>query len=43
MKNEDKDLWIDDAYTFASNEGSQTGWFVLMAIVFFVIVYMVTR
>ena len=43
MKDEDKSLWKDDAYTYASSEGSQIGWFVLMAIVFFVIVYIATR
>ena len=43
MKDEDKGLWKDDAYTYASSEGSQTGWFVLMAIVFLVIIYTMIR
>ena len=43
MKDEDKGLWEDDAYVYASNKGSQTGWFIMMAIAFFVIVYFVIR
>lgn len=40
MKDKDTGLWKDDAYTYASSEGPQMGWFILMVIVFLVVVCM---